>query len=67
MAYTQTQLDTLNAAIAQGALKVKYGDKEVEYRSLTDMIRTKSLMEAELGLTKPGSGRTFAEFNKGLK
>ncbi len=48
MAYTQTQLDTLNTAIAEGALIVWYGDKRVEYRSLNEMLRIKEIMEAEL-------------------
>lgn len=64
--FTQDQLDLLNAAIAEGVLTVKYADKEVTYRSLTDMMRIRDLMKSELGITK-GNGiqRTFAEFNKG--
>jgi hypothetical protein len=66
MAYTLEQYDKLVEAISLGALKVKYGDKEVEYRSLTDMLRIKSKMEIELGLTDAASNRRYAEFNKGL-
>lgn len=50
MSYTLEQYETLCKAIAEGALRVKYQDKEVEYRSLTDMLKIKGLMEAELGL-----------------
>lgn len=64
MAYTQTQLDTLEAAIAEGTLKVEYGDKKVEYRSLNEMIRIRDIMKAELnGL--PKQKRTYASFSKG--
>lgn len=54
--YTQEQLDALTAAIVQGALRVKYNDKEVEYRSLDDMLRLQAIMEASLGI-----GQTTAE------
>lgn len=66
MAYTLTQLDLLNAAIAQGVTKVTYADKTVEYRSLNEMYRIKSEMMLELGLTKPNSGRRFADYRSGL-
>jgi hypothetical protein len=67
MAFTQQQLDTLDAAIAQGALTVKYGDKEVTYRSLNDMIRTRNMMAQALGIQKPYEGRHYAQFSKGYK
>lgn len=52
MAWTQTQLDTLEAAIAQGVLTVEYGDKRVTYQSMADMLRLREKMIAEL---RPGS------------
>lgn len=53
--FTEVQYRSLVAAIAEGALRVKYQDKEVEYRSLTDMIKLKTLMENDLGLNADGS------------
>lgn len=47
--YTIEQYNALNEAIAQGAMMVMYGDKQVQYRSLADMITIKKLME-EKGL-----------------
>lgn len=47
MAWTQTDVDALKAAIALGALKVRYSDREVTYRSLDEMRETLALMEAE--------------------
>lgn len=66
--FTQEQYDTLVKAIAEGTLRVKYQDKEVEYRSLTDMIKLKQLMEGELGLGgNDGSRRrTVAVYGSGL-
>lgn len=67
MAFTQTELDTLNAAIAQGALTVKYGDKEVTYQSLDKMLLIRNLMIAEIkGPSVCNTGRKFASFSKGL-
>lgn len=66
MAFTQLQLDALDEAIAQGALRVKYADKEVEYRSLADMLALRTKMQQELGLTKVNGGRVFANHTKGL-
>ena len=46
MAYTQTDIDKLKAAIAQGALRVRYADREVYYRSLSEMRQTLGMMQA---------------------
>lgn len=68
MAYTSEQLSTLESAIAQGVTKVKYADKEVEYRSLDDMIRLRNLMRQELGMSGGiASRRKLGEFSKGLE
>lgn len=68
MAYTQTDLDNLKAAIATGARRVKFGagpdSREVDYRSLDDMIATKNLIEAELSAAAPFRAVTFAEHTR---
>lgn len=67
MAYTTDQYNQLIAAIAQGALIVKYADKEVTYRSLTDMMRLKYDMEKNLGIGAANvPTRRYAKFTKGL-
>jgi len=38
MAYTQADLDAINAAIAQGALRVRMDGREIIYRSYDEMI-----------------------------
>ena len=63
MAWTIENLNTLKAAIAEGATVVKYGDKEVRYMSLSDMLRVKALIEEELGLTK--AMRRVGDFHNG--
>jgi hypothetical protein len=64
--YTLLQYQTLSDAIASGALKVKYGDKEVEYRSLDDMIRLQVMMKNCLFPEQnTNNGRKYASFSKG--
>jgi hypothetical protein len=66
MAYTIEQYNALQAAIAEGALSVRYADKSVTYRSLDEMMRILKLMATELGLnTCNDGGRRYASFSKG--
>lgn len=65
MAYTAQDLEIIQAAIKEGALKVKYADKEVTYRSLEEMLKIRDLIRNDLGITSPRV-RTFAEFNPGF-
>lgn len=53
MAFTQDQLDAIEAAIAEGTLTVKYADKEVTYRSLDELLRIRALIVGALGGKKP--------------
>lgn len=66
VAYTTEQLNTLEAAIADGALTVKYGDKLTTYRSLDEMIRIRNLMRDELGLNGTSGGKRFVSVSKGF-
>lgn len=67
MPFTQQQLTVLTEAIASGATTVKYGDKEVTYRSLTEMRSLLQQMQAEVTpeITNTNSSRRYAEFSKG--
>jgi len=66
MGWTQTQLDALEDAISKGVRTVKYEDKEVEYRSLEDMLKLRDLMRRALGLTGKPS-RIYPTTDKGLE
>lgn len=48
MAYTQADADKLKKAIATGALRVRFADREVTYRSLDEMRTALRLVEREL-------------------
>lgn len=65
MAYTSTQLEDLEAAMAQGVLMVQYGDKTITYRSLKEMQILRDVMRRELGIATP-SQRKVATFDKGI-
>lgn len=64
-AFTAENLLALEDAIVKGVRRVKYTDKEVEYRSLDEMLQLRNLMRKELG-TKASGGRCPATFSKGL-
>lgn len=69
MAWTQSQLDALEAAIANGTTLVAYGDKRVQYRSLDEMIRIRDLIKKDLSSSTvtAESSRVYADFSKGTK
>jgi len=62
MAYTLADLEAIQQAYALGALKVKYTDKEVEYRSRVDMQAIISEIKQELGLVNPNSRRRYGAY-----
>jgi hypothetical protein len=51
MAYTQTQLDALKAAYAEGVLVVTYDGRSVTYRSRAEMRAIISDIQAEVNAT----------------
>lgn len=67
MAWTQTQIDALRAAIASGKRTVTYGDKSVTYQSLEEMIALLRLMESEVAASGGASGgrSTLVAFSRG--
>ena len=72
-AFTKENLLALEHAIVEGVRRVKYTDKEVEYRSIDEMFRIRDLMRSKLGLKKKcgaaglfGGQRIIPEHSKGL-
>lgn len=51
MAFTQTQLDALETAIATGSLEASFDGKHVKYRSLDEMMRIRETIRGALGLS----------------
>lgn len=56
MAFQQSDIDTLKAAIATGAREVAYADgRRVSYRTLPEMKQTLAMIEAEVAGTDTNS------------
>lgn len=66
MSFNQQQIDALQAAISQGALKVKYQDREVQYRSLDEMLQILNMMQNSVNNTSGKLKIITPEFDKGL-
>jgi hypothetical protein len=64
MAFTQQQYNDLVAAIAEGVTTVMSNGRRVEYRSLSEMMKLKSVMEEELGAAGAGRRRHYASFRR---
>lgn len=67
MSWTQTQLDALERAMANGTTRVQYADRVVNYRDLPDMIKLRDMIRSELGLTVAGRTHAYGSFSKGLR
>ena len=63
--WTLSDLEALEKAIATGAKRVKYTDKEIEYHSLKEMLSLRDVMRRALGITGK-SVRVLASHDKGL-
>ena len=48
MAWTQVDLDAIEAAIASGKLDVQYSDKRVRYRSIAELLQAREVIRAKL-------------------
>jgi hypothetical protein len=52
--YTFEDLETLKRAFASGVLRVTFGDKTTEYRTLEEIRKAISFVEYELSIRKMG-------------
>ncbi len=60
MAFTQTDLDAIDAAIASGELTVKSNGREVTYRSMSDLLKARSTVQA--GMASASTGRNGGSY-----
>lgn len=63
--WTQADLDAIETAIKSGVSRVKYSDREVQYRSIDELRAIRDQIRRSLGQTD-ASGRIFTNFCKGL-
>jgi len=72
MAWSQTDLDSIEAAITSGQRRVRLNGREVEYHSVGDMLKARDAIRNEVnridavavGISRPRSFR--ARTGKGL-
>lgn len=65
MSWTQSDLDRIDKAIASGHLKVRYGDNDVTYRSITELRKARAMVAQELG-NRPAFGASYPRTSKGI-
>jgi hypothetical protein len=70
MAFTSADLAAIDAAIASGAMEIRFSDgRSVQYRSIDELMRARALIAGEVASTVtsplqvPG-GVTYAEFSR---
>jgi len=68
MAFTTTQLDAVEAALASGELTVEFDGKRVTYRSMAELIAARDLIRGELiaagTLTETTPRRSYAAHSR---
>lgn len=65
MAFSQSDLDKLEAAIARGVRSVTYQSGSVTYASTDEMFRIRDMMRNELGVAQKVT-RSVGAYNNGL-
>lgn len=69
MAFTASDIDALDRAIASGVLEVRMADgRTVKYRAMDELLRARALAAGEIGSPDPANqpgGVTFAEWSRG--
>jgi len=66
MSWTQDDLTAINASIANGSARVRYADREVQYRSLAELIQIRDAIRRELGVGSASGGRRVYAHDKGV-
>ena len=65
MAWTQSDIDAVKAAMKAGQLSVRHGETSITFRSLSEMTKLLDLMEAEVN-PQSRRTRTVAQFRSGI-
>lgn len=65
MSWTQADLDAINTAIASGTSRVKYADREVQYRSLDELTQIRDAIRRDLGVSVTAASRRYLSHDKG--
>lgn len=65
--WTESDITALETAIKGGVLRVKFADREVQYQSISEMLKLLQTMQDAVGgeETNSPSRTTYASFRKG--
>ena len=66
MAFSQGQLDAIEAAIAAGVTSVSYEGKSSSFRSLDEMLRVRDIIMRALGLAPQKSATILVAHDRGF-
>lgn len=66
MAFTQSDLDAVESAIASGELSISRDGRTVTYRSMADLMHARDVIRAALAKTAPAAAPTFGGRSYGL-
>lgn len=68
MAWSQTDVDNLQQAIAdgRGARSMTFSDQSVTFNSIDDMLKLLSVMQAQVNAGSGGSRTRYAATSKGI-
>ncbi len=68
MAFTENDLTAIEKALTSGTTRVKYQDKEVEYRSVSELIALRNQIKSELNASSSDDPfrRVMGVYDKGL-
>ena len=62
MAFTQSDLDNVNSAIATGELKVELNGRMVMYRSIDELLKARTIITSDLAANSAGVGTRRGNF-----
>jgi hypothetical protein len=65
MAWTQSDIDALKAALKTNTLSVRHGETSITYRSQGEMLKLLDIMEAEVNGASLTRRRTVASYRGG--
>lgn len=64
MAFTQSDLDALDRAVASGELTIRRGDRWVTYRSFTELQAARDLVKKELAAAASTTARPYPRYQQ---
>lgn len=67
MAFTQSDLNAINEAIAGGELQVSIGDRKITYRSIEELKEARRLIQSELSSSTASLGRGLRSYHINVK